>query len=165
MPIASAGIELLKPGDTVPDAPLVDQDGRKIRFAAFIGRPVVMTFIYTRCPLPTFCPLMDRHFAQIQRTLQRDPALGGARLVTVSFDPAADTPPVLKRHAKSLGADTTRWTFLTGDRAEIDRFAARFCRLDQDFQIRFDFILTDVFGEPLGAQREFESSLIFVLVR
>jgi protein SCO1/2 len=46
--------------------------------------------------------------------------------VTVSFDPITDTPPVLKEHAKKLGADTKRWTFLTGDRDEIDRFAMRF---------------------------------------
>jgi len=48
------------------------------------------------------------------------------RLVTVSFDPVTDTPAVLKAHAKQLNADLARWTFLTGDRDEIDRFAARF---------------------------------------
>jgi protein SCO1/2 len=85
-----------------------------------------MTFIYTRCPLPTFCPLMDRHFATLQKALKADPAMNGVHLVTVSFDPATDTPAVLKQHAKSLDADLTRWTFLTGDRDEVDQFAARF---------------------------------------
>ena len=126
MPDASAGVELLKPGEAVPDAPFVDQDGKKLRFGVFKGAPVVMTFIYTRCPLPTFCPLMDRHFAQMQGTLKSDPALARVHLVTVSFDPQADTPPVLKQHATALGADPRRWTFLTGDRDEIDRFAGRF---------------------------------------
>jgi protein SCO1/2 len=46
--------------------------------------------------------------------------------VTVSFDPTTDTPPVLKKHARELKADLTRWTFLTGDRDDIDQFAARF---------------------------------------
>jgi protein SCO1/2 len=126
MPTASSGFELLKPGDAAPDAAFVDQDAKHLRFASFKGAPVVMTFIYTRCPLPTFCPLMDRHFAKIQHSLETDPALGRVHLVTVSFDPANDSPAVLKKHAKRLGADFTRWTFLTGDRDEIDRFAARF---------------------------------------
>jgi protein SCO1/2 len=126
MPTASSGFELIKPGEPVPDAPFVDQDGKKRRFSSFKGAPVVMTFIYTKCPLPTFCPLMDRHFASMQNTLKEDPALKTVRLVTVSFDPSVDTPPVLKKHAQSLNADLKRWTFLTGDRDEIDRFASRF---------------------------------------
>lgn len=125
-PAASSGFELLKPGEAVPDGAFVDQDGRKRRFSAFKGSPVVMTFIYTRCPLPTFCPLMDRHFVTIQKTLKEDPSLKAVHLVTMSFDPATDTPPVLKQHARTLNADLTRWTFLTGDRDDIDQFAARF---------------------------------------
>ncbi len=125
-PAASSGFELLKPGEAVPDGAFVDQDGKKRRFSAFKGSRVVMTFIYTRCPLPTFCPLMDRHFVSIQKTLKEDPSLKAVHLVTVSFDPATDTPPVLEQHARTLNADLTRWTFLTGDRDDIDQFAARF---------------------------------------
>jgi protein SCO1 len=125
-PSASAGFELLKPGEAVPDGAFVDQSGQKRRFSAFKGSPVAMTFIYTKCPLPTFCPLMDRHFAALQTSLKADAALQAVRLVTVSFDPITDTPAVLREHAKRLNADLTRWTFLTGDRDEIDQFAARF---------------------------------------
>jgi protein SCO1/2 len=125
-PTASSGFELLKPGEAVPDGSFVDQDGKKRRFSDFKGSTVAMTFIYTRCPLPTFCPLMDRHFATLQQSLKADPALKGVHLVTVSFDPITDTPAVLKAHAKKLGADFSRWTFLTGDRDEVDQFAARF---------------------------------------
>jgi protein SCO1 len=125
-PAAASGFELLKPGEQVPDTAFVDQDGRKRSFGSFKGSPLVVTFIYTKCPLPTFCPLMDRHFASMQKPLAADPALNTVHLVTVSFDPLTDTPPVLKAHAKTLNADLTRWTFLTGDRDEIDRFAARF---------------------------------------
>lgn len=127
-PAASSGFELLKPGEKAPDTAFVDQDGKPRRFSSFEGRTVVLTFIYTRCPMPTFCPLMDRHFAAIQEQLKTNPALRGKRvhLVSVSFDPATDTPAVLKKHAKTLGADPALWTFLTGDRDEVDRFAARF---------------------------------------
>jgi protein SCO1 len=125
-PTASSGFELLKPGEAVPDTKFLDQDGKARHFGGFKGTPVVVTFIYTRCPLPTFCPLMDRHFATLQKTLKTDPALKNVHLVTVSFDPTTDTPAVLKKHAKSLEADPARWTFLTGDRDDVDRFASRF---------------------------------------
>jgi protein SCO1 len=125
-PAATSGFELLKAGELVPRGAFLDQDGRKRSFDSFKGSPVVLTFIYTRCPLPTFCPLMDRHFVAIQKTLKEDAALRSVRLVTVSFDPAYDRPPVLKTHARNLKADLTRWTFLTGDRDEVDRFAMRF---------------------------------------
>lgn len=123
---AAAGTELLREGDRVPNAAFVDQDGKARDFDSFHGKTVVVTFIYTRCPLPTFCPLMDRNFARLQARLAADPALANVRLITVSFDPQNDTPEVLKRHAASLQADLSRWSFLTGERDAIDQFAARF---------------------------------------
>jgi protein SCO1/2 len=125
-PSASSGFELLKPGEAVPDGAFVDQGGQQRRFRSFKGSPAVMTFIYTKCPLPTFCPLMDRHFAALQTSLKSDASLKAVHLITVSFDPITDTPAVLREHAKRLNADLARWTFLTGDRDETDRFAARF---------------------------------------
>jgi protein SCO1/2 len=122
---ASSGPELLKQGQPVPPAMFLDQDGKKRTLADFLGKAVVLTFIYTRCPMPTFCPLMDRQFVALQEQTKADPALN-VHLVTVSFDPATDTPPVLKKHGQKLGFDPTLWTFLTGERSEIDRFVARF---------------------------------------
>jgi protein SCO1/2 len=118
--------ELLKPGDAVPNSPFVDQDGKRRDFDSFKGSTVVVTFIYTRCPMPNFCPLMDRQFAEIQRAIAGDASLKKVHLVSVSFDPATDTPPVLKHHAEELKADPVRWTFLTGQRADIDRFSGHF---------------------------------------
>jgi protein SCO1 len=126
MPTAASGFELLKPGEAVPNANFLDQDGNKRAFADFKGSRVVMTFIYTECPMPTFCPLLDRRFAAMQKPLAENVAMKDVRLVSVSFDPATDTPPVLKAHARRLNADPERWTFLTGDRDDVDRFAARF---------------------------------------
>src|SRR6266849_4519783 len=68
-PSASSGFELLKAGDAVPDAHFVDQDTKTRAFRSFKGSTVVLTFIYTRCPMPTFCPLMDRQFAVLQKKL------------------------------------------------------------------------------------------------
>jgi protein SCO1/2 len=125
-PTAASGFELLKPGEAVPDARFVDQDGKARPFSSFKGSPLALTFIYTACPIPDFCPLMDRQFGAIQQTLATDSALQNVRLLSVSFDPATDTPAVLKTHAERLKADPARWTFVTGDRDEIDQFAARF---------------------------------------
>ena len=111
----------------MPDGKFVDQDGKTRRFGSFKGSTVVMTFIYTRCPLPTFCPLMDRHFATLQKSAEGGSGPAAACTSSrVSFDPATDTPAVLKTHAKALGADCSRWTFLTGDRDDVDQFASRF---------------------------------------
>ena len=63
---AASGFELVKPGAPVPDAHFVDENGRKRTFSSFKGSRVALTFIYTSCPLPTFCPMMDRNFASIQ---------------------------------------------------------------------------------------------------
>jgi protein SCO1/2 len=119
--------ELLQPGDAVPDTAFIDQDDRRRSLSEWRGSHVLLTFIYTRCPLPAFCPLMDQNFATIQRTASEDPALRGrVKLISVSFDPEHDTPAVLREHAARRRADPSMWTFLTGDRVTIDRFAGRF---------------------------------------
>lgn len=124
--VAMAG-SVLDVGNPVPDAALVDQHDRRRSFSEWTGTPTLLTFIYTRCPLPTFCPLMDQNFATIQRAVAEEPALRGrVRLVSVTFDPEHDTPAVLATHAARLKADPEVWTFLTGDRVTIERFAASF---------------------------------------
>ena len=87
------------PASTVADALLVDQDGTPRPLSQLRGHRVALTFIYTRCPLPEFCPLMDRHFAAVQKTIASTPALADVRLLTMTLDPAFDTPAVLKPHA------------------------------------------------------------------
>lgn len=123
--VAMAG-NLLEVGDEIPDTAFIDQQDRRRSISEWRGAPMLLTFIYTRCPLPNFCPLMDRHFAALQRAIGEDAALRGrVKLVTVSFDPEYDTPKVLAAHAGTLKADPGVWTFLTGDRPTVDRFAAR----------------------------------------
>jgi protein SCO1/2 len=123
----SMATEVLDVGATVPDAALIDENDKRRAFAEWHGTPTLVTFIYTRCPLPNFCPLMDRNFAAIQRDGANDPTLAGKfKLVSVSFDPEHDTPAVLRAHARELGADAAVWTFLTADKVTIDRFAAKF---------------------------------------
>jgi protein SCO1 len=126
-PPPGAAAPIAVAGDEAPDADLVDETGRPRRLSDWRGSVVAVTFIYTRCPVPNFCPLMDRHFLAVQRALDADPHLGRrARLLSVSFDPEFDTPEVLAAHARRLGADPARWSFVTGARDQLDPFAARF---------------------------------------
>jgi protein SCO1/2 len=119
--------ELLAEGDAVPDAALIDQTDRRRSFSEWTGSVTLVTFIYTSCPVPTYCPLMDQNFATIQGALREDPVLRGqVRLVSVTFDPEHDSPAVLSAHAAKRHADPEVWTFLTGDRITVDRFAGKF---------------------------------------
>lgn len=124
---AAAGVQLLKPGDVVPATPLVDQEDKPLALPDWRGSAMVITFIYTRCPLPQFCPLMDRRFAEIQTSAASDPALRGkVRLLSISFDPATDRAAVLRAHAAKAGADPAVWRFATAEESVVDRLAATF---------------------------------------
>ena len=123
---ASNTPHILLPGEPVEDAALVDQQGKPRPFSGFKGHRVAITFIYTRCPLPEFCPLMDRQFAAVQRTIARENDLRDVRLVTATLDPEFDTPAVLSQHAERLNADPAVWTFLTGEPAAVTKFALQF---------------------------------------
>jgi len=118
--------DLLKEGEVVPDHALVDHTGTARPLGSLRGSRVALTFMYTRCPLPDFCPLMDKHFAAVQQEIRRSRDLADVRLVSVTLDPDYDVPAVLERHAKALGAEAGRWYFLTGQPADVLAFAKRF---------------------------------------
>jgi protein SCO1/2 len=126
VPVA-AGVRVLAPGDPVPSTPLTDQDDRAWSIDLWRGSAVAITFIYTRCPLPDFCPLMDLRFAEVQQRAAADPALAGRiHLLSVSFDPATDTPASLRAHAAARKAEPGVWRFATAAPDVVDRFAATF---------------------------------------
>jgi protein SCO1/2 len=126
IPVA-AGVRFLQPGDVVPDTSLTDQDGKAISLKDFRGAAVAVSFIYTRCPLPQFCPLIDRRFGEVQKLAAGDPSLEGRiTLLSISFDPQFDRTEVLRAHAKKIGADPNVWRFATADEAVVDRLAAAF---------------------------------------
>ena len=115
---------VFKEGEPIPAVELTNQDGRKIHFGDFRGKAVAFTFIYTRCPLPDFCIRMSSHFANIQKTLNKDKSLNGRwHLITISFDPKFDTPKVLRTYGKNYGADFSTWDFATADQATITKLA------------------------------------------
>ena len=120
------------PGDAVPDFKLRNQDGRIIHLQQFKGRELLVTFIYTRCPLPNFCPRVTHNFADINRQLASDPALyGKTHLLCVSFDPDNDTPERLRAYGASyIGSDAkdafSHWDFAVPDKPALAKMAQYF---------------------------------------
>jgi protein SCO1/2 len=103
-------------GDAVPDFKLLNQSDRMIDLKQFRGKVVVMTFIYTRCPLSDYCPRMSHNFAEIDKALAADPKLyKTTHLLSVSFDPAYDTPKVLKSYGAAYTGRFVQETFAHWD--------------------------------------------------
>jgi protein SCO1/2 len=100
------------PGDLVPDFKLRNQDGRPIHLGQFRGKALLLTFIYTRCPSPEFCPRVTRNFAAIEKQLAASPALyARTHLLSVSFDPEHDTPERLRSYGAPYIGSTARNAF------------------------------------------------------
>lgn len=120
------------PGDVVPDFALRNQDGRTIHLRQFRGQELLITFIYTRCPLPNFCPLVTHNFAVIEKQLAATPALyAKTHLLCVSFDPDHDTPERLRAYgATYLGGDAkhafNHWDFAVPRKTVLAEMAKYF---------------------------------------
>jgi protein SCO1/2 len=114
----------LRVGEDVPDFVMTGQDGRPIKLSDLRGKVVVLTFIYTRCPMPDFCPLMDRKFSDLAQHLGAFPKRAkDIRLLSISFDPENDTPEVLGKHAATRGATPPLWTYAVASHEELARIA------------------------------------------
>jgi protein SCO1/2 len=126
------GSTMAQPGDEVPNVKLRNQDNREIRFHNYRGKTLLLTFIYTRCPVPDYCTLMSDNFAQIDRALAADPELyRKTHLLSISIDPGYDTPPVLRSYgAAHTGRyqDETfeHWEFATGTTDQVKEIAQFF---------------------------------------
>jgi protein SCO1 len=115
---------LLAVGEPVPDLPLTNQDGKTIHFRDFAGKAVLLTFIYTRCPLPNFCPRLTSQFAKIHDHLKKTPEeLRRTHLLTITFDPKYDSSAVLRKYGLAyLDGDATgfaHWDFASTSPAEL----------------------------------------------
>lgn len=112
-------------GESSPDFALLDQDGRVVQFSRFRGKTVLLNFIFTRCPVPTMCPAATAKMITAQR-LARDAGVSGFELVSITLDPAHDTPGVLHAYASQRGIDTSNFSFLTGPEQAIRDLLAQF---------------------------------------
>ncbi len=115
-----------KKGDEVPDFSLLNQSGHKIDLRQYRGKVILLTFIYTRCPLPDYCIRMSRNFAKIDQALKSDQKLyQQTHLLTVSFDPTYDTPSVLRDYGEAYTGNThatfSHWEFAAPSVAELPK--------------------------------------------
>jgi protein SCO1 len=127
-----ATVHIPQPGDEVPDFHLINQSGKTVSLHNYRGQTLLLTLIYTRCPFPDFCPRVSHEFAAIDRQLRADPArYGKTHLLSISFDPAHDTPKVLRAYGFDCAGskDPTvfrHWEFTAIPQSELPEFANYF---------------------------------------
>jgi len=128
----TTGVTEAQEGDEVPDYRLTNQDNKEISLHNFRGKALLLTFIYTRCPLPEYCNLMSTNFAEVDRALQKDPnAYSRTHLLSITIDPEYDTPKVLRSygsaHTERYESETfEHWDFATGTKDQIKGVAQYF---------------------------------------
>jgi protein SCO1/2 len=123
-----SSLRIPEPGDAVPNFVFVNQSGKTVRLKQFRGKPLLLTFIYTRCPVPDFCPRMSTNFAEVLKRLEANPAaFGKAQLLSISIDPQFDKTAVLQnygsRYAGSIDPNFAHWQFVTGSPEEVRKAA------------------------------------------
>ncbi|HTH46976.1 MAG TPA: SCO family protein [Candidatus Limnocylindria bacterium] len=117
----------LKAGDLLPDYTFTNQLGQAVHLAEYRGKALAFTFIFTRCPLPNFCPRISDNFATVQRRLKQTPdAPDNWRLLSLSFDPEYDTAERLTEYGQRFGQDPSRWSLANGSFDQIERLAGNF---------------------------------------
>ncbi len=129
---STSPMHLPQKGEAVPDFHFVNQEGRAIHFAQFRGQPLLVTFIYSRCPLPDFCIRMSNNFAEIEENLRKSNPTAFAKLqmLSISIDPEFDKPGVLRSYGRNYASTVDpkfeHWSFATGKPAEIQSAAQFF---------------------------------------
>lgn len=121
--------EFAQVGRPVPDFALTNQDGKRVALSDFRGMTLAVTFIYAKCPLPDYCIRMSTNFSDLTKIIQADPELKDKlRLLSISFDPANDTPEKLRSYGIGyMGNDKTFkfdvWKLAVGKDAEVRKIA------------------------------------------
>jgi protein SCO1/2 len=129
--VSSLASHALLPGEQVPDIPLTNQDGKALHLTEFRGKAVLITFIYTRCPFPTFCPLISSEFAAIHKQLAKTPEdYAKTHLISISLDPQYDTPPIMRKYGLSYLANDPagfkHWDFVSTSPDDLRKLATAF---------------------------------------
>jgi protein SCO1 len=117
----------LHEGDLLPGFFLVDENGAQITAETFRGHPLVLTFVFTRCAVPNFCPRMTSQFSELQNSIKAQNGIAAqTHLLSITLDPAFDTPQILKEYGAHSNEDPTVWSLATGDEREIAELTQAF---------------------------------------
>ena len=124
----TSSLHMPAPGEEVPDFSFTNQSGKLISLKQYRGKVLFVTFIYTRCPFPDFCPRMSGNFAEIYKQAATNAALTNTHLFSISFDPEHDRPKVLRDYGFSVAhthesALFNRWEFAAPRLADLPRLA------------------------------------------
>jgi protein SCO1/2 len=122
---ATRDLNKIDVGDSVPNFSLTNQNGQAVSLSDFKGKAILVTFIYTRCPIPNYCPLLSKNFAELQQRFAKE-FPGRVQLLSISFDPKFDTSEVLKKYSAQWSRDESNWTFATGSPEQIANVAGIF---------------------------------------
>jgi len=146
-------------GERVPDVPLINQDGKTIHLQDYRGKAVLVTFIYTRCPMPRACPLITSHFAEVNEQLSKDPnAYAASHLISISLDPNYDKPPILRQYGLAYLDDKasafSHWEFADTTPADLKKLAEAFglAYTEEDNQITHSMQTTLIGPDSTVAQ-------------
>lgn len=159
-PARKAGAEL-KPGSLMPDTTFLSETGEQIRLSQFRGKAVAFTFIFTRCPLPDYCPRMGHNFSKARALLNASKE--GPRnwqLLSISFDPEFDTPSMLAGYAKTYrGADAAQWLFVVASEPTLEVLRPQLdLKLFKDSGTIFHNLRTVVLDTQGRVHRQFDDS-------
>ncbi len=158
LPALPAREDVAQIGNQVPDFTLTNQDGKSISMKDFRGKALAITFIYTKCPLPNYCILMSKNFSDLANQLKDSELKDKIRLLSISFDPQADTPAKLKEYGqgylgKGAAPDFTVWQLATGTDKQIknvaDFFGLRY-ETDGNDKTQFNHSLRTIVVTPDG---------------
>jgi protein SCO1/2 len=117
----------LHEGDSLPHFSLRDENGKPITVETFRGQPLVVTFVFTRCAVPNFCPRMTSQFSELQNSIKAETGIAArTHLLSITLDPAFDTPQILKQYGAHSNEDPAVWSLATGDPKEIDALTQAF---------------------------------------
>lgn len=115
--------QVLKIGEPFPDCELITSTGSPLNISDFRGSALAVTFIFTRCPFPDFCPRVSKKFNAVQEKMKTS-GLADWQMLSISFDPDHDTPEKLLAYSELVGADPDRWKFATGKVEDIRQLGA-----------------------------------------
>jgi protein SCO1/2 len=126
-PVSTEHDAHLKEGDEMPPFSLTNQNGEQISLDTFRRQPLLLKFVFTRCPVSNFCPRMSNNFEELQTSIKSGTGpVAATRLLSITLDPGYDTPKILSDYASFHHSDSKIWTFATGDEKEIDSLTRAF---------------------------------------
>jgi protein SCO1/2 len=148
---ANPAARRLREGDYLPDFSGLTEDNQPLTAASLRGHATVLTFIFTRCPAPEYCPAMALRFAQLQKAICASPKFAGhAQLLSITLDPEYDRPAILKAYGESVGANPAVWRFATGEKEAMAVLTKSFAVYTERNGVTLDHTLCTALIAPDG---------------